>query len=141
MHTARLMTAFVLLAGSLAAEWKNEDCKSKRHTIFMDTSKLSNPIVKAAFAAWQQGDSQLWLSYCTPDAQLLDDGHPRNFQKFSTEAIGHERFTSVDIVKDHGLSIYGKFHSDTWGNFKTYFKFHINGNSKIYKLEIGQADY
>src|SRR5687767_15580163 len=100
MHTARLMTIFVLLAGSLAAEWKNEDCKSKRHTIVMDTSKLSNPIVKAAFAAWQQGDSQLWLSYCTPDAQLLDDGHPRNFQKFSTEAIGHERFTSVDIVKD-----------------------------------------
>jgi hypothetical protein len=107
----------------------------------MDTSKLTNPTVKAAFDAWQQGDSKLWLSFFTPDAQLLDDGHPRNFESFSTEAIGHERFTSLDIVKDNGRSIYGKFHSDTWGNFKTYFKFHLDSNGKIYKLEIGQADY
>jgi hypothetical protein len=141
MHTAKLMTAFILFAGSLAAEWRNEDCKTQQNIIIMDTSKLNHPIVKAAFEAWQKGDAQVWLSWFTPDAQLLDDGHPRNFQKFSTEAIGHEHFTSIDIVKDHGLTIYGKFHSDTWGNFKTYFKFHINGNSKIYKLEIGQADY
>jgi hypothetical protein len=102
---------------------------------------LSNPTVKAAFQAWQEGDSTLWLSYFTADAQLLDDGHPRNFSNFSTEAIGHERFTSIDIVKDSGRSIYGQFHSDTWGDFKTYFKFHLDANSKIYKLEIGQADY
>jgi hypothetical protein len=142
MHTARLMTAFVLIAGSLAAEWRNEDCKKQQNYIVaMDTGKLTNHVVKGAFDAWQKGDAQLWLSYFTPDAQLLDDGHPRSFQEFSTEAIGHERFTSIDIVQDHGLSIYGKFHTDTWGNFKTYFKFHINSNSKIYKLEIGQADY
>lgn len=109
--------------------------------ITMNTSQLANPTVKAAFEAWQQGDSKGWLSCFTPDAQLLDDGHPRNFQSFSTEAIGHERFTSIDIVKDNGRSIYGKFHSDTWGNFKTYFKFHLDANGKIYKLEIGQADY
>ncbi|WP_242696492.1 hypothetical protein [Longitalea luteola] len=107
----------------------------------MDTSKLSNPIVRSAFEAWQKGDSPLWLSHFTKDAQLLDDGRPRDFQKFSTRAIGTERFTSVDIVKDSGRSVYGKFHSDTWGNFKTYFKFHIDANNKIYKLEIGQADY
>ncbi|OQP46009.1 hypothetical protein A4D02_32505 [Niastella koreensis] len=107
----------------------------------MDTSKLTNPTVKAAFQAWQAGDSKLWLSYFTADAQLLDDGHPRNFANFSTEAIGHERFTSIDIVKDSGRSIYGQFHSDTWGNFKTYFKFHLDAYNKIYKLEIGQAEY
>jgi hypothetical protein len=107
----------------------------------MNSSQLTNPTVKAAFEAWQQGNSKLWLSYFTPDAQLLDDGHPRDFESFSTEAIGHERFTSIDILKDNGRSIYGKFHSDTWGNFKTYFKFHLDANNKIYKLEIGQADY
>lgn len=107
----------------------------------MDTSKLTNSIVKAAFQAWQQGDSKLWLSFFTDKAQLLDDGRPRNFQQFSTEAIGHERFTSIDKIEDNGLSIYGRFHSDTWGNFKTYFKFHIDSNGKIDKLEIGQADY
>ena len=141
MHFARILTAFTLSAGSLFAEVKSECNKHYSKIIYMDTSKLSNPIVKLAFEAWQKGNSQLWLSYFTKDAQLLDDGHPRNFHKFSTEAIGTERFISVDIVKDNGRSVYGKFHSDTWGNFKTYFKFHIDANSKIYKLEIGQADY
>ena len=136
MHISIILIA-VALSGCMGATAQKENNK----TISMDTSKLSNPTVKAAFQAWQEGNSTLWLSYFTPDAQLLDDGHPRNFQSFSTEAIGHERFTSVDIVKDSGRSIYGKFHSDTWGNFKTYFKFHLDANSKIYKLEIGQAEY
>lgn len=141
MHISRILIAFVLSAGSLAAEVKSECNKHYAKIIYMDTSKLSNPIVRSAFEAWQKGDSQKWLSHFTKDAQLLDDGRPRDFQKFSTEAIGTERFISIDIVKDNGRSIYGKFHSDTWGNFKTYFKFHIDASSKIYKLEIGQADY
>jgi hypothetical protein len=107
----------------------------------INTSQLTNNTVKAAVEAWQQGDSSRWLSFFTGDAQLLDDGHPRNFHRFSTEAIGHERFTSIDKVEDDGLSVYGAFHSDTWGNFKTYFKFHLDSNGKINKLEIGQADY
>jgi hypothetical protein len=40
-----------------------------------------------------------------------------------------------------GLSACGQFHSDTWGDFKTYFKFHINKEGRIYQLAIGQADY
>jgi len=141
MHTSYFLLAFVLLTGCMAVEAQKEKNSNNSKIITMDTSKLSNPTVKAAFQAWQQGDAKLWLSYFANDAQLLDDGHPRNFQSFSTEAIGHERFTSIDIVKDNGRSIYGKFHSDTWGNFKTYFKFQLDANNKIYKLEIGQADY
>jgi hypothetical protein len=140
MHPLNLLIVLVLFTGcTSAAAQKKENNHSNSKT--MDTSKLINPTVKAAFQAWQQGDSKLWLSFFTPDAQLLDDGHPRNFHNFSTEAIGHERFTSIDIVNDSGRSVYGQFHSDTWGNFKTYFKFHLDANSKIYKLEIGQADY
>ncbi|WP_051590769.1 nuclear transport factor 2-like protein [Flavobacterium daejeonense] len=107
----------------------------------METGKLTNEIVKSAFEAWQKGDAALWLSHFTKDAKLYDDGHSRNFQKFATEAIGHERFTSIDKVENNGRSIYGKFHSDTWGDFKTYFKFSINEDGKVYQLEIGQANY
>jgi len=107
----------------------------------MEIDKITNDIAKSAFKAWQDGNSKLWLSFFTEDAKLLDDGHTRDFKKFSTEAIGHERFTSIDKVENNGLSIYGKFHSDTWGDFKTYFKFHVNKEGKIYQLEIGQADY
>lgn len=106
----------------------------------MDINKITNDRAKAAFKAWQDGNSQLWLSFFTPDAKLLDDGRTRDFKKFSTEAIGHERFTSIDKVENNGLSIYGEFHSDTWGDFKTYFKFHLNAEGKFHQLEIGQAD-
>jgi hypothetical protein len=141
MQISTVLIAVALLTGCMGAAAQKENNNNNSKTISMDTGKLSNPTVKAAFQAWQEGDSTLWLSYFTADAQLLDDGHPRNFPNFSTEAIGHERFTSIDIVKDSGRSIYGQFHSDTWGDFKTYFKFHLDANGKIYKLEIGQADY
>lgn len=107
----------------------------------MDTSKLTNHLVKDAFDAWQAGDSKKWLSFFETNAKLLDDGHPRDFQKFSLEAIGHERFISIDKVEDNGLSLFGKFHSDAWGDFKTYFKFGIGKNGKFDQLEIGQAEY
>ncbi|WP_089688042.1 nuclear transport factor 2 family protein [Catalinimonas alkaloidigena] len=107
----------------------------------MDTHLIQNEIVRKAFEAWQRADTAAWFSYFTPDATLLDDGHPRDFQKFSTEAIGRERFTRLDKVEADGTHLYGQFHSDTWGNFKTYFKFRLTPEGKIEQLEIGQADY
>ena len=105
----------------------------------MDTGKLTNPIVKAAFDAWQKGDAKLWLSFFTADAKLFDDGNPRNFLGFVKDACGHERFTSIDKVENNGLAIYGQFHTESWGDFNTYFKFTINAEGKINRLDIGQA--
>jgi hypothetical protein len=141
-YVANIKIVFIaLLACGLSACGQFYKNHNHRTATTMNTTILTNHVVKDAFNAWQQGDSKLWLSHFTEDAKLLDDGHLRDFKKFSTEAIGHERFTSIDKVENNNLSIYGKFHSDTWGDFKTYFKFHINEQGKIYKLEIGQADY
>ncbi|MDO5609124.1 MAG: hypothetical protein Q4G08_11785 [Capnocytophaga sp.] len=107
----------------------------------MDLHKITNNIAKSAVEALQDGNSNRWLSFFTDNVKLLDDGHPRDFKKFSTEAIGHEHFTSIDKVEDNGQSVFGKFHTETWGDFKAYFKFHINQDGKIYQLEIGQANY
>jgi len=107
----------------------------------MEINKISNKTVKAVIEAWQQGNSELWLSFFTEEAKLLDDGKIRNFKEFSTKAIGPECFTSFEKVENNGLSVYGQFHSDTWGDFKTYFKFHINKEERISQLEIGQAYY
>lgn len=105
----------------------------------MNTEKLSNPIVKQAIDALQSGDKQAWFSLFTNDAQLFDDGNKMDFKSFFEKALGHERFTSIDKVEQNGLHLYGKFHSDKWGDFKTYFKFTIGAGNKISKLEIGQA--
>lgn len=107
----------------------------------MNTAIITNPIVKKAIDALQAGDKNAWFELFTTDAQLFDDGNKIDFKGFSESALGHERFTSIDKVENEGLNLYGKFHSDKWGDFKTYFKFHINGSGKINRLEIGQADY
>lgn len=105
----------------------------------MDTTQL-NETVKKAFEAWQNGDAESFTSFFTADAKLYDDGNPRDFKKFVKEACGHEKFMSIDKVENNGRDIYGPFHTESWGDFKTYFKFHLNNEGKFDKLEIGQAD-
>lgn len=113
--------------------------QSTSKTNKMNTDKLTNQTVKAAFDAWQNGDSKLFLSFFTIDAKLYDDGSPRDFQKFVKEACGHEKFTSIDKVENDGKDITGNFHTESWGDFKTYFKFHLNAEGKFIRLDIGQA--
>jgi hypothetical protein len=107
----------------------------------MQTDKLTNKTVRAAIQALAEGNANNWFSLFTNDAELYDDGHRMNFHDFFNKALGHERFTSIDKVEQDGLHIYGHFHSDQWGDFKTYFKFQINAHGKISRLDIGQASY
>lgn len=102
--------------------------------------KITNPTVKAAMEAWQGNDLPKWLSFFTEDAALYDDGRPMDFKAFSKE-IGKERFLSIDKIEYDGLLIYGKFHSDKWGQFKVFFQFRPNADGKFDRLDIGQADY
>ena len=118
---------------------KKEKSKSEIKTNKMDISKLTNKKVKSAFDAWQNGDSKTFLSYFTTDAKLYDDGNARDFSKFVKDACGHEKFTSIDKIENNGLDITGNFHTESWGDFKTYFKFHIDTEGKINRLDIGQA--
>ncbi len=105
----------------------------------MKLDALTNPTVKAAIEALQKGDKAAWAALFTPDATMLDDGHPRNLKKFTQDALGHERFTSIDKIENNGLNLEGAFHSDTWGDFRTYFRFHLTADGKISRLDVGQA--
>jgi hypothetical protein len=105
----------------------------------MITGVITNPVARAAIDALQKGDKHAWRSLFADNAELFDDGQPRNLKQFSDEALGHEKFLSIDQVDDSGLSIEGSFHSDTWGDFRTYFRFTLNHSDKIIRLDIGQA--
>lgn len=107
----------------------------------MNTDKITNPIVKSAIDALQKGDTQTWSALFAANAGFYDDGNKRDLTAFNKSAIGHERFTSIDKVENNGTAIFGNFHSEQWGDFKTYFKFTIDSEGKINKLEIGQARY
>jgi hypothetical protein len=101
---------------------------------------LKNPTVKAAIDAFQAGDRKAWSGLFEQDAELFDDGSPRSLEKFTRNAIGHERFTSFDRVSPDGLEVVGKFHSEQWGDFKTYFRFQVGSDGKISRLDIGQVE-
>ena len=107
----------------------------------MNTSKLTNHVVKSAFDAWQEGNTDNFLSYFTTDALLTDDGNPRDFRTFVDHACGKEKFTSISEVSNDGREIAGDFHTESWGDFKCYFRFHVNDEGKIYQLDIGQASF
>jgi hypothetical protein len=103
------------------------------------TKALTNPTVKAAIEALQKGDRTAWSALFEPDARFYDDGAPRSLEKFTREALGRERFTSIDRVENNGLDLVGAFHSEQWGDFRTYFKFQLTPSGKIKRLDIGQA--
>jgi len=104
------------------------------------TDLLSHETVKAAIEALQDGDRARWSAQFEHGAQLFDDGSPRSLAKFTADALGHERFTSIDHVADGGLEVTGAFHSDEWGDFRTYFRFHLSPSGKIHRLDIGQLE-
>jgi hypothetical protein len=87
----------------------------------MKTDALTDPIIKAAIQALQNGDLRAWSALFEPDAELYDDGSPRSLKEFSRDALGHERFTSIDRVENSGPDLTGAFHSGQWGDFQTYF--------------------
>jgi hypothetical protein len=130
-----------LITSSVNAQAAKTAVSTTHNVNTMNTEKLTNPVIKQAINALQNGDKQAWFALFTADALLFDDGNKMNFKSFFEKALGHERFTSIDKVEQNGLHVYGKFHSDQWGNFKTYFKFTVDTDGKISKLEIGQAGY
>lgn len=105
----------------------------------MNTDKLVHPAVKKAIEALQAGDKAAWFALFTTDAVLYDDGRKMDFRSFFDKALGHERFTAIDKVEQDGLAVYGSFHSDQWGDFKTYFIFRPGENGLFSRLDIGQA--
>jgi hypothetical protein len=130
-----------LITSSVNAQSAKATASTVQNINTMNTEKLNNPAVKQAIDALQSGNKQAWFALFSNEVQLFDDGNKMNFKSFFEKALGHERFTSIDKIVQNGTHIYGKFHSDQWGDFKTYFKFTVDADSKISKLEIGQASY
>jgi hypothetical protein len=99
-----------------------------------------HPVARAAVEALQAGDKSTWASLFEADAALYDDGNPRSLEKFTRDALGHERFLSIESVSNQGLDLTGILQSETWGTFRTYFRLQLGPNGKIKRLDIGQAD-
>ncbi|MBX3256153.1 MAG: hypothetical protein KF862_18595 [Chitinophagaceae bacterium] len=106
----------------------------------MEIQKISNETVKKAVEALQANDKNTWYTYFTDDAVFTDDGRILNFKSFFDNAFNKkEKFLSIDKVGNDGKDIYGNFFAGQWGTFSVFFKFHINADAKIDRLDIGQT--
>lgn len=105
----------------------------------MDFSKLTNPTVNSAIEALQTNDLEAWYSHFTNDTVFTDDGRALDLKSFFNDAFDKkEKFLSIDKVENDGKSIYGNFYAGQWGTFNVYFRFTINEEGKITRLDIGQ---
>jgi hypothetical protein len=105
------------------------------------TNLLIISTVKAAVEALQNADKSAWNRLFTPRAELYDDGRRRDLKDFPQEVFGREYFVCVDKIANNGLYIEGQFHSDKWGDFRTFFNFELNDAGRIVRLDIGQVDH
>jgi hypothetical protein len=108
----------------------------------VDTAQLMNPLVQAAIEALNAHNRQGWFDLFANDVTLTDDGNERDFNQWSdSEFFGKDKtyLKSIDHEEDDGLTIYGRLHSDRWGEFDTFMKFKIQGD-KIIRLDVGQVD-
>lgn len=117
---------------------QNTEKKSK-NTQTMDLSKITNPTVKEAMEALQNGDT-IWYSFFTENPLMTDDGNKIDFKNFFSKALGTEKFLTIDKVENDGKDIYGNFKAGNWGTFRVFFKFHQNADRKFDRLDIGQAN-
>ena len=102
----------------------------------LDLHTIDQPIVRSAIEAMNSRNKKQWYGLFSDKSELIDDGNPQDFKEWSQrELFGSSvaYLASIDKVEDGGLTIYGKFHSDQWGDFKTFMRLHVE-NNKITKL-------
>jgi hypothetical protein len=120
---------------------RSPDLSRLHHTgVYLLTNLLIIPTVNAAVEAFQNADRTAWKRLFTSRAVVYDDGHPHNLERFTQEALGRDRFLSIDRIANDGLYIEGDFCSAKSGNFRIYFNFELNDAGRIRRLDIGRAD-
>ncbi|MFH0522273.1 nuclear transport factor 2 family protein [Streptomyces sp. M41] len=106
----------------------------------IQTSRLSDPSVRAFVAAVNAHDREGFMQVLAPDATMADDGTDRDL----TDWIDREIFTSnghleVDNESNHGRDLIASYRNDTWGEMRTRWHFEVGDDGRISRFETGQA--
>jgi hypothetical protein len=106
-------------------------------------SAIGNPVVRSAIEALSGRDKKLWFELFSEKPEFSDDGIPRDLEEWCEEELFGSSLAyliSIDRVEDGGLTFYARYHSDKWGDFKTFWRFVVEGG-KISKLDVGATEY
>jgi hypothetical protein len=109
----------------------------------LDLNAIDHLIIKSAIEAMNGKNKKQWYAFFSDKPAFTEDGYPHDFTDWcEKELFGSSLayLSSIDKVEDGGLTIYGRFHSDQWGDFRTSLRFHVD-NGKISKMAVGQANH
>ncbi|AZP17330.1 nuclear transport factor 2 family protein [Streptomyces aquilus] len=106
----------------------------------IQTSKLSDPAVRAFVDAVNAHDRDGFMALLAPGATMSDDGSDRDL----TDWIDREIFTShghmeVDNESRGGRDLIARYSNDTWGEMRTKWHFEVEDDGRISRFETGQA--
>lgn len=105
--------------------------------------KVSDPVVRAAIDALARRDRDHWYELFRDGAEFSDDGIARDLKEWCDEELFGSALAyliSIDRSERGGLTFYARYHSDKWGDFKTFWKFAVEGG-KILRLDVGATSY
>lgn len=106
----------------------------------MNISSITNTTVRAAIQALQEHRLDDWYALFSENPVFTDDGNTLHFTSFFDNAFEKkEKFLSISKVENEGKTLYGRFFAGQWGTFDVFFKFHLNNEGKINRLDIGQT--
>jgi hypothetical protein len=106
----------------------------------IQTTRLSDPAVRAFVTAVNHHDREGFLALLAPGATMADDGVDRDL----AEWIDREIFSShghmeVDNESNSGRSLVARYSNDTWGEMRTRWSFSVDDDGRITRFETGQA--
>jgi hypothetical protein len=106
-------------------------------------SAIGNPVVRSAIGALSGRDKKPWFELFSAKPEFSDDGIARDLVDWCEEELFGSSLAyliSIDKVEDGGLTFYARYHSDKWGDFKTFWRFKVE-DGKISKLDVGATNY
>jgi len=106
----------------------------------IQTSKLSDPTVRAFVEAVNAHDRESFMSVLAPGATMADDGTDRDL----TDWVDREIFSSnghldVDNESNQGRDLVASYRNDTYGEMRTRWHFEVEDDGRISRFETGQA--
>jgi hypothetical protein len=106
-------------------------------------ASISNPVVRSAIGALTGRDKKRWFGLFSEKPKFSDDGVSRDLVEWCEEELFGSSIAyllSVDKAEDGGLTFFARYHSDKWGDFKTFWRFKVE-EGKISQLDVGATDY
>ena len=104
---------------------------------------IRDPAVRSAVEALNAREKGRWFELFSKGAEFSDDGIDRDLVKWcEDELFGSARayIISIDKAEEGGRTFYARYHSDKWGDFKTFWRFVVK-DGRICRLDVGATDY